>query len=129
MIKNIWKACFIIIIILLIIGTSVEVYAVGNPIDNPNDWKPDQSQTNANNGKFKDAVGKILGAISVVGVLCSVGIAIILGIKYMTSGVEGRAEYKKTLLPYVIGLIMLAMGTALPNIIYTITNNVLTLSN
>ena len=47
----------------------------------------------------------------------------------MTSGVEGRAEYKKTLLPYVIGLIMLAMGTALPNIIYTITNNVLTLSN
>ena len=129
MIKNVWKICFSIITMLLIIETSVEVYAVGNPIDNPKDWKPDQSQTSATNKKFKNAAGKILGVISVVGVLCSVGIAIILGIKYMTSGVEGRAEYKKTLVPYMIGLIMLAMGTTLPNIIYTITNNILTLAN
>ena len=39
----------------------------------------------------------------VIGVVVSVIVAIILGIKYMLGSVDQKAEYKKTMLPYAIG--------------------------
>ena len=40
-------------------------------------------------------------------VIISVAILSIIGIKYMTGSVEEKAEYKKTMLPYVIGAVIL----------------------
>ena len=39
----------------------------------------------------------------VIGIVVSVIVAIILGIKYMLGSVDQKAEYKKTMLPYAIG--------------------------
>lgn len=38
----------------------------------------------------------------------------------MVGSIEERAEYKKTLFPYLIGAILLFSGTLLPQIIYNI---------
>ena len=50
----------------------------------------------AGSTKFVDSAEKVLGVIKYIGIVVSVlGLAII-GIKYMISSVEGKAEYKKT---------------------------------
>ncbi|MEI3401230.1 MAG: hypothetical protein V8R51_02250 [Clostridia bacterium] len=40
-----------------------------------------------------------------VGIVLSVVILIILGIKYMMGSAEEKAEYKKTMIPYLIGAV------------------------
>jgi len=49
----------------------------------------------------------ILGLIRVVGILIAVGVIMVLGIKYMMGSAEEKAEYKKTLMPYLIGAVLL----------------------
>lgn len=60
----------------------------------------------------------IIGVIQVVGILIAVGTIMILGIKYMMGSAEEKAEYKKTLMPYLIGAILLFAGAAFAQTIY-----------
>ena len=72
---------------------------------------------------FQDKVGKILGVVQIVGSLVAVICLIVLGVKYMMGSVEEKAEYKKTLLPYFIGALMVFGITNLLNVIYKVMIN------
>lgn len=61
--------------------------------------------------------------ISTVGMVLSVIVLIILGIKYMIGSLEDRAEYKRTMLPYLIGAGLVFGGSAIAQIIYNIANS------
>lgn len=50
---------------------------------------------------------QVLGILRAVGSMFAIGVLMILGIKYMLGSVEERASYKKSMLPYVIGMILL----------------------
>ena len=50
----------------------------------------------------------------------SVIVLIVLGIKYMMGSVEEKAEYKKSLMPYMIGCIFVFMATVIATVIYDI---------
>ena len=62
----------------------------------------------------------IFTVLRTIGVVLSVVILIIIGIKYMLGSVEEKANYKETLLPYIIGAFLLFAGSVLPQIIYNI---------
>ena len=66
---------------------------------------------------------RILGIIQVIGVVVSVVMLIVIGIKYMVGSIEERAEYKETLKPYIIGAFLLFTGTTVPQLIYQIVTN------
>ena len=63
--------------------------------------------------------GRIIGIIQVIGTLVSVGILVVLGIKYMMGSAEEKAEYKKTMIPYLIGAILIFAASALAGMIYS----------
>ena len=44
----------------------------------------------------------------------------ILGIKYMIGSVEEKAEYKKTMMPYIIGTTILFAASTIVSIIYNV---------
>ena len=114
----------IILLMILILGIFTlksEVYAsfdagtgatgsgnTGNASSfNPDSWKP-SSTTDASGASRLESMGNtIVGFIQVVGSIISVAVLAIIGIKYMTGSVEEKAEYKKTLMPYLIGAILL----------------------
>lgn len=50
---------------------------------------------------------QVLGIIRAVGSMFAIGVLMVLGIKYMLGSVEERASYKKSMLPYVAGMILL----------------------
>ena len=64
-----------------------------------------------NAGKITNVAGNIFGIIRLVGMALSIGVLMILGIKYMMGSAEEKAEYKKTMIPYLIGAILLFAGT------------------
>lgn len=92
------------------------------PYKNPDFYEP--NITNTSNNSFKTKVNKILGLISAVGTICSVAIVSIIGLRYMLGSVEEKAEYKKTMIGYLIGAFLLFSATTLPSILYTIGRNI-----
>lgn len=60
----------------------------------------------------------IIGILQVVGIVLSVIILIIIGIKYMMGSAEEKAEYKKTLMPYVVGAALIFAASAFAQVIY-----------
>ena len=57
--------------------------------------------------KVSNIGNNILGIIRVVGTIIAVGVLMVIGIKYMMGSAEEKAEYKKTMLPYLIGALIL----------------------
>ena len=72
---------------------------------------------------LKSTGNTIVKVLTTIGVVVSVIVLIALGIKYMLGSVEERAEYKKTLLPYVIGATLVFAASAIAQIIYDIAIN------
>jgi len=66
-----------------------------------------------------DTLGNnIVKILQTVGVVLSVIILIVLGIKYMMGSAEEKAEYKKSMMPYVIGAALIFAASALAQVIY-----------
>lgn len=72
---------------------------------------------------FLEKVNTIVSVIETVGVILSVIILIVIGIKYMLGSVEERADYKKTMIPYLIGAFMVFMVSLIPQIIFKFMEN------
>ncbi len=53
--------------------------------------------------KVENITSTVLTAVTNVGIIASVLILAMIGIKYMLGSVEEKAEYKKDLIPYVVG--------------------------
>lgn len=109
--KKSLKIILIMLIILLIVA-NISVYGFGL-----GDIKStDPTGTSAQ--KVKDSAGQILGVIRTIGVILSVVMLIAIGIKYLMGSVEEKAEYKRTLMPYIIGAFIVFTGSLIPEIIY-----------
>lgn len=60
----------------------------------------------------------ILGLIRVAGTFIAVGGLMILGIKYMVGSIEERANYKKTMIPFVVGAVLLFAAVNITAMLY-----------
>ena len=67
---------------------------------------------------------KVIGLIQTVGSVLSVAILVVLGIKYMMGSTEEKAEYKKTLIPYVIGAILIFAASNVAGIVYNMASGI-----
>ena len=67
--------------------------------------------------------GKIINIIQVVGIVVAIAVVLIIGIKYMTGSVEQKAEYKKVMIPYIIGAVLLVAGTSIVKVIFNTINS------
>lgn len=64
--------------------------------------------------------GQIADIITTVGIVVAVIVILILGIKYMMGSASEKAEYKKTMIPYVVGAMLILGGSAIVKIIFSI---------
>lgn len=59
----------------------------------------------------------ILNNISVIGIIISVIVLVVMGIKYMIGSASEKAEYKKSMIPYLVGVILLVATTKIVEMI------------
>ena len=98
------KVFFVIFIALSLIAISNMVWAAFTDVlDDPSHYEPGQEVATTAEG----VISKVLSMISTVGIVVSVVMLGTLGVKYMMGSVEERAEYKRSLIPYLIGAVML----------------------
>ena len=81
--------------------------------------KPNSITPTAPEGtEIQDVGSRILGVLQTIGVVLAVIILVILGIKYMMGSAEEKAEYKKTMVPYLVGAVFIFAAPILANMIY-----------
>ena len=95
--KILKKILLIILLIVMLIVTGTTVLAAYTPGDLTGSAPSGTIQ------EVKSIGNKVIGVLQAIGIVVSVIVLSILGIKYMLGSVEQKAEYKKTMLPYVIG--------------------------
>lgn len=103
-----------IIVALCIILTIVALCASSFALT-PSDL-PGTNPTNI--GNIQNLGNNIIGVVRTVGVVVAVVILLVLGIKYMMGSAEEKADYKKSMIPYIVGAILIFASTTIVGIVY-----------
>jgi len=112
--KKTIKILSIIIMAIMVISISVNSFAAL-------DFAPNQVEASGEvTGKteIQNLGNSIVGILQTVGVVLSVVVLIILGIKYMMGSSEEKAEYKKTMIPYIVGAALIFTASVLANVVF-----------
>lgn len=107
--KKAYKALSILMIVAMITFSCTNVFAgsITMPKLNPNADIGSAGTTITNIGST------ILTIITYVGMILAVVIVAVLGIKYMMGSTEEKAEYKKSMIPYLVGAVLVFGASAI----------------
>ena len=119
--KKMKKVMPILMMVLLLVATiSPAVLAAGSGVSPVNYGGNDTNMT-----KDIDSLGnQIIRVVSTVGTIVAVIVLVVLGIKYMMGSAEERHEYKKTLMPYIIGAIFVFAASAITGMIFNFSEGI-----
>lgn len=97
--KSIKKIVLLISIILIMLSSNI--FAIEN-LESYN-----ANPTLNSSDSFIKKAGPVLGFIENAGMIIAVIALAIIGLKYMITSPEGKADYKKEMIPYIVGCFML----------------------
>ena len=117
--KKLVKILPILMVVMMILMICSTVSANSFGID---DIKIDTGV--ANESGLSGVSSSILGIIQVVGTIVAVGVLMVIGIKYMMGSAEEKAEYKKTMIPYLIGAIILFAAVNIASYVVSIAQTI-----
>ena len=116
--KKMEKVLSIIMIAIVII---FNVLTIVNAVDSGDKFQPSSvngTGSTMDTGSVQNLGQSVFAVVRVVGILISVIILVVLGIKYMMGSAEEKSEYKKTLLPYAIGAFLIFAAANISQILY-----------
>lgn len=81
-----------------------------------------EGNDSANADKVVSLGATIVTIMQTVGIVVAVVVLLVIGIKYMIGSAEEKAEYKKTMIPYIVGAVLLFAATTIVNVVYNMAN-------
>ncbi len=120
--KKVVKIVTLLAILVFIL--SVTVFAAQtDPATSGIDPSGFKGDSNYNTTSIKNMGNQIISIVSTIGSIASVIVLVVLGIKYMMGSAEEKAEYKKTLLPYIIGAALVFAASTIAGAIFSFTGS------
>lgn len=105
--------CVLLLVFIVLMVNIATVFAYELPVNvNPKGQTIDPNVSSTGN--------KILAYIQGIGTFIAVGVLMFLGIKYMTASANEKADIKKSIIPYIIGAIILLVAVNIVPIIGSI---------
>ena len=110
--------------VVMALTTIVNAGTTGNPID-PANMAENLKGTTTNAQTSVQTIGnQLIGIITTVGVVVAVIVLLILGIKYMMGSASEKAEYKKTMIPYLVGAILIFGASAITKVVVSLATGI-----
>ena len=110
------KLLSIVLTVVMLATMVTPVFAANTGVIKPNSITANFNSTASTS--IQDVGKSVMGVIQTVGVVISVVILSIIGIKYMMGSASEKAEYKKTMIPYLVGAILIFAASTLANVVY-----------
>ena len=106
--KKIVKIVFIVLIILNIFVTTSRALDFGDIIKRATTFISigQGEDTTIKKGDIISLSDSIFGILQAVALAVALVMILVLGIKYMTSSVEGKADIKATMVPFIVGAVV-----------------------
>lgn len=113
--KKLTKILTVVLLVAIIVMSVSNVFAAGSII---NEIETSASNANVNTSSISQMVGKIIAYLRNAAVIIGVVIIIILGIKYMTGSLEQKAEYQKSFVPLIVGIVIVMAATSIASFLF-----------
>ena len=111
--KTIKAISVLLIAAMMLFTISTTVFAV-----DPNAIIGNMEQgNNVDTGRISTIGGQIANILSTIGIIVAVIVLLVLGIKYMMGSASEKAEYKKTMIPYLVGAILIFGASAITKVV------------
>lgn len=117
------KIIITLIMMIMMIAMITEPYKVYATTIDVNAYKPNIEGVDSAN-RATTIANSITNILAVIGTVVSVAMLIVLGIKYMIGTVQEKADYKKTMGPYLVGAVMVFSITQILKIIASMVSEV-----
>ena len=117
--KKLVRIFSIVLMVIMLCSIALNVFALS-----PSEIQGKPNPTGSN--EIKNVGMSIVGILQTVGIILSVVILIVLGIKYMMGSAEEKADYKKSMMPYIVGAALIFAASAFAQVIYQFFNNITT---
>ena len=85
--------------------------------------KIDGKDGSVDSNKMQSIGNKIATIVRNVGMVAAVVILMVVGIKYMLGSAEEKAEYKKVMMPYIIGALILFGASGIAQTVITVSGS------
>lgn len=113
--KTVKLASILLLVVMISMTLTTMVSAKG--IDAPGMAGQLTGTTSGAQSDVMNIGNQIIGIITTVGVVVAVIVLLILGIKYMMGSASEKAEYKKTMIPYLVGAILIFGASAITKVV------------
>lgn len=112
------KATYTLItLLILLITISIPIISNADIKIDPNKYV---SNVGENSTKLVAKANIVIGTIQAAGSIIAVIALLLIGIKYMLGSAEEKADFKSSMLPYIVGCVMLILIVNIVGIIYKI---------
>lgn len=106
----------LITLMIIMLSKSVLAVTIGDYAFNTDD-------SGANTSDVQRISNKVLGVIQWVSILLGVIVIAVIGIKFMMGSVEEKSQYKKSMIPLVIGIIVVMGTTTITKTLFNLFNS------
>ncbi len=120
--KKMSKIISFLAIVMMLLSVAMPVFAAPvTGVDSP----ANLTGTDVNGTEKITGLGnQLITILTIVGSVVSVIVLIVLGIKYMMGSAEEKAEYKKTMMPYIVGAALIFAASTIAGVLYSFLSNV-----
>ena len=123
--KTLKIAMTIAMIIAVIFTFSNAVFAANSASGLITDINGNTSFSNASDqaGDLSKMAGKVIGLIQVASVVLAVILIAVFGFKFIMGSANEKADYQKSFIPLIVGLVVVFAATSIAKLIMTVANS------
>ena len=122
--KKVYKIVSFFMILMIVLSVATTVLAADSKSDKVTPDTINGGNSDVDVSGISEIGSDIVRVLTTVGVVASVIVLVVLGIKYMMGSAEEKAEYKKTLMPYVIGAVLVFAASSAATIIFNFASDI-----
>ena len=115
--KKSLKILTVLLIAVLLVSISTSVFAAALT---PGDLESamDSSLQTQDASALQSTAGNVMAIIRNISIIAAVIVLMVIGVKFMLGSTEEKAEYKKSLMPLVIGVILVVAATSIATFLF-----------
>ena len=107
------KMLTIILIIAMVFSVTIGTISMASSLDSAEVVGELFNGGSADTSGIKGFGANVVDIITTIGIIVAVVVLLVLGIKYMMGSAAEKAEYKKTMIPYLIGAVLIFGAAAI----------------
>lgn len=109
--KKLTKILSMVLMVVLMLTLTTGVVRAGNDYESTVSGLFDSGSADTSN--LESVGANIVDIVTTIGIIVAVVVLLVLGIKYMMGSASEKAEYKKTMIPYLIGAVLIFGASAI----------------